>query len=346
MNEIGNNLKRTRLLKKLSLKQAGDLLNMSSTAVAKYEKGDIIPDSQKLIEFSRAYNVNVLDLLKVYNKPQMKFIAFRKKKRLTGQNLDLLKDIIMNEVGNYIEVLSYNDINNTIKLPKYKCNCIEDAEIAAQKFRNFIEISELQPIVNLINILENLGIYIIQIKNSNNRFKDFDGLSEIVEGIPFIIILDDIKDGVRQRFTIAHELGHLLINCDKDNEETLCNRFASALLMPKKAIINEIGNYRKTISFYEYIAVKAEYKVSYAAINYRLKDLNIINDYLYKKMSIYISTHIGTSDPKPIKPEITYQYKKIVHKLENEDIISLNKACELLGETADEFNKEDYNYWY
>ena len=141
MNEIGNNLKRTRLLKKLSLKKAGDLLNMSSTAVAKYEKGDIIPDSQKLIEFSRAYNVNVLDLLKVYNKPQMKFIAFRKKKRLTGQNLDLLKDIIMNEVGNYIEVLSYNDINNTIKLPKYKCNCIEDAEIAAQKFRNFIEIS-------------------------------------------------------------------------------------------------------------------------------------------------------------------------------------------------------------
>ena len=36
--------------------------------------------------------------------------------------------------------------------------------------------------------------------------------------------------------------------------------------------------------------------------------------------------------------------KKIVHKLENEDIISLNKACELLGETADEFNREDYNY--
>ena len=344
MNEIGNNLKRIRLLKKLSLKQAGDLLNMSSTAVAKYEKGDIIPDSQKLIEFSRAYNVNVLDLLKVYNKPQMKFIAFRKKKRLTGQNLDLLQDIIINEVGNYIEVLSYNDINNTIKLPKYKCNCIEDAEIAAQKFRNFIEISELQPIVNLINILENLGIYIIQIKNLNNRFKDFDGLSEIVDGIPFIIILDDIKDGARQRFTIAHELGHLLINCDKDNEEKLCNRFASALLMPKKAIINEIGNYRKNISFYEYIAVKAEYKVSYAAINYRLKDLNIINDYLYKKMSIYISTHIGTSDPKPIKPEKTYQYKKIVHKLENEDIISLNKACELLGETADEFNREDYNY--
>lgn len=33
MNEIGKNLKKVRLLKNLSLKEAGDLLGMSSTAV-------------------------------------------------------------------------------------------------------------------------------------------------------------------------------------------------------------------------------------------------------------------------------------------------------------------------
>lgn len=38
MNQIGNNLKRIRLLKNLSLKEAGNLLSMSSTAVNKYEK--------------------------------------------------------------------------------------------------------------------------------------------------------------------------------------------------------------------------------------------------------------------------------------------------------------------
>ncbi len=37
MNGIGNNLRRVRLLKNLSLKEAGKLLNMSATAVAKYE---------------------------------------------------------------------------------------------------------------------------------------------------------------------------------------------------------------------------------------------------------------------------------------------------------------------
>ena len=73
MNEIGNNLKRTRLLKDLSLKQAGNLLNMSATAISKYEKGLIIPDSKKIIEFANAYNVTTVELLKIYNKPSLTF---------------------------------------------------------------------------------------------------------------------------------------------------------------------------------------------------------------------------------------------------------------------------------
>ena len=48
MNDIGNNLKRIRLLKKMSLKEAGDILNMSAMAVSKYERGSIIPNSKKV----------------------------------------------------------------------------------------------------------------------------------------------------------------------------------------------------------------------------------------------------------------------------------------------------------
>lgn len=79
MNDIGKNLKRIRLLKNLSLEKAGNLLNMSAPAIAKYEHGQIIPNSEKLIEFANAYGVKVLELLKTYNVPKMKFSAFRKK---------------------------------------------------------------------------------------------------------------------------------------------------------------------------------------------------------------------------------------------------------------------------
>lgn len=347
MSGIGINLKRIRLLKNLSLNEAGKLLNMTATAVSKYEKGEIIPDSKKLIDFANAYNVNSIDLLKVYNSPKMKFNSFRKRKRLVGQNLELLENLIQDEVAKYLEVI---ELNNTalqsIKLKKYLCNSLEDAENAANDFRNFIKISNKQPISDLTNIFENLGIVIIHIKNPDGRFNDFDGLSEFVNNIPVIVILDGIKDGARQRFTIAHELGHLLLNIKDEelDEEKLCNRFASALLMPKEAVINEFGSSRNHINFFELTAFKFEFKVSYTAIAYRLKDLNIISDYLYKNLSIYLSQRIGKNDSKPIQPETSYQFKKIVYKLEADEIISISKACELLGVSIDEYNKEDNNY--
>ena len=349
MNGIGKNLKRIRLLKNLSLKEAGNLLNMSATAISKYEKGEILPDSQKVIAFANAYEVKAIELLKTYKVPEMKFTSFRKKKRLTGQNLELLKEIIQKDVSKYLEVIELNNIEtNNISLKKYPCNTLEDAENAAFNFRNDINISNKQPIVDLIQILENLGIVIIQIKNTNNRFKDFDGLSEIVTNIPTIILPDNMKDGARQRFTIAHELGHLILNIKdkKVDEEKLCNRFASALLMPNEAVKNEFGKSRGNISFFELTAFKKEYKVSYAAIIYRLKDLNIISEYLYKRLSIIISKNIGKNDPNPIQPETSYQFEKMVYKLEADKVITLNKACELLEVSTNEYNNKNNNNWY
>ena len=349
MNGIGKNLKRIRLLENLSLKEAGNLLNMSATAISKYEKGEILPDSQKVIAFANAYGVKAIELLKTYKVPEMKFTSFRKKKRLTGQNLELLKEIIQKDVSKYLEVIELNNIEtNNISLKKYPCNTLEDAENAAFNFRNDINISNKQPIVDLIQILENLGIVIIQIKNTDNRFKDFDGLSEIVTNIPTIILPDNMKDGARQRFTIAHELGHLILNIKdkKVDEEKLCNRFASALLMPNEAVKNEFGKSRGNISFFELTAFKKEYKVSYAAIIYRLKDLNIISEYLYKRLSIIISKNIGKNDPNPIQPETSYQFEKTVYKLEADKVITLNKACELLEVSTDEYNNKNNNNWY
>lgn len=349
MNEIGRNLKRIRLLKNLSLEKAGNLLNMSAPAIAKYEKGQIVPNSEKLIEFANAYSVKVLDLLKSHSAPEMKFNAFRKRQRLQGQNLELLKEIIQNKVSNYLEVIELNKLEiNSSKIKKYVCNNSDEAELAALEFRKDYKLSINQPIPNLINILENIGILIIQIDNPDNRFKDFDGLSEIVNNVPIIVLLNGI-DGERQRFTIAHELGHLVLNIKDDNldEEKMCNKFASALLMPKEAIINEFGISRNNISFYELRAFKQEYKVSMAAIVYRLKELGIIKEHLFKKINISFSANgLKKHEPYPIDPEESYQLNRIVHKLEVDNIISLNRACELLDISLNEYNNEDNNYRY
>ena len=167
MNEIGKNLKRVRLLRNLSLRQAGELLNMSAPAVDKYEKGKIVPNSEKLIEFANAYSVKTIDLLRTYDLPNMRFTAFRKRKKLTGKKFDLLKEMIQEEVAKYFEVLELSNIeDNKVELPKYNCNSLNDAEEASERFRSeVINISSKLPISDLISVLENLGIIVISIKN-------------------------------------------------------------------------------------------------------------------------------------------------------------------------------------
>ena len=347
MSQIGNNMKRVRLLKNLSLKEAGNLLGMSSTAVNKYEKGILNADSNKLIQFSNAYNVSPFEFLKKEYKKKIKLTSFRKRKRLTGQNLELLKDEINRKVNEYFEVLELNSLERVnVQLKKYSCFNLEEAEISANKFRKDNQLSLKQPIFDLMNTLENLGIVIIEIDNINNKFNDFDGASEIIDGIPFIILLKNATDGARQRFTIAHELGHMVLNINENqiNEEKACDRFASSLLMPYEAIVNEFGISRNSLSFYELNAFKNEYRVSYSSIIYRLKDTNIISEYLYKKWMIIINKTIGKDDKNPIPIEKSFQYKKLVHKLKSENIISISKACKLLGVLENDYYEEDNRY--
>lgn len=149
-----------------------------------------------------------------------------------------------------MEVLRLDGRSSVVEFPIYDCNSIEDAEEAAISFRNnIIKIDNQHPISDLISILENIGVVTIAINNVNGMFDDFDGFAEYVNGIPVIVFLN-VEDGARQRFTISHELGHLLLN-NKSSEldiEKLCNRFASALLMPNIAVKYEFGNRRNFIN--------------------------------------------------------------------------------------------------
>lgn len=59
MKQIAENLKRYRLLNNLSLQKAGELVGISAPAINKYEKGLLIPNSERLIDFAKAYGVSV-----------------------------------------------------------------------------------------------------------------------------------------------------------------------------------------------------------------------------------------------------------------------------------------------
>ena len=86
--------------------------------------------------------------------------------------------------------------------------------------------------------------------------------------------------------------------------------------------------------------------ISYKDIIYRLKELKIITNYIFKQLNNFINNYIGIENYNLIKNEHSFQYKRIVHKLESSGIITINKACELLNISLNDYYKENYNYWY
>jgi Zn-dependent peptidase ImmA (M78 family) len=106
-----------------------------------------------------------------------------------------------------------------------------------------------------------------------------------------LIGVNDNEHPVRQRFTIAHELGHFFLHPNKDafidyrdNKEEImrtprekqANMFAAALLMPRQMLLKDFRPLvRGGFSEFELQALARKYGVSEDAMRYRLMNLNL-----------------------------------------------------------------------
>ncbi len=104
-------------------------------------------------------------------------------------------------------------------------------------------------------------------------FDKMDGMLVTVNGQP-TIAFNPNTSWVRRRFTIAHEIGHLLMGhtCSSDNEnaETEANKFAAELLMPLAFLKVDFPKDRDLDN------LSARYIVSKEAITWHLMDCRLI----------------------------------------------------------------------
>ena len=116
--------------------------------------------------------------------------------------------------------------------------------------------------------------------------RGLDGLAISRQGYSLIMVSSSIA-AHRQRYTIAHELGHLMagdqgdiidenINFSRTPAETRANAFAAAFLMPASALRTALGD--QSAPTEELIAdLLARYRVSLDALAFRLHNLGIVN---------------------------------------------------------------------
>jgi Zn-dependent peptidase ImmA (M78 family)/lambda repressor-like predicted transcriptional regulator len=116
--------------------------------------------------------------------------------------------------------------------------------------------------------------------------RGLDGLA-VTRGDYSLILVSSSVAAHRQRYTIAHELGHIMagdhdevvdenINFSPSPAETCANAFAAAFLMPTGALRTAIGS-QPAVSE-EFVAeLLARYRVSLDAVAFRLHNLNLVN---------------------------------------------------------------------
>ena len=337
---IGSRLKLARAAAGLSLRALEERLDglVTAQAIGKYERDAMMPSSSVLIALARALGVTEDYLL---NPADVELVAveFRKHKLTSTKDDATVRAGILSVVERYVEVERILHLNGSAPLiPKPRVvRTVEGAEQAAGALRDEWQLGD-DAIPNLCELLEEKGIKVCSIQLPPG----VSGVQAVVrtaehEKLPVIVVNAD-HAGERQRFTAAHELGHLCLGVKGDlDPESACHRFAGAFLVPAKVLLREIGRSRRTVTPRELFELKRLFGVSAQAIAYRCKDLGIIGPSAYQGIfKMFNARGWRVEEPRPIGRERPARFERLCIRALAEGLISESKASELLQKTVKE----------
>jgi Zn-dependent peptidase ImmA (M78 family)/transcriptional regulator with XRE-family HTH domain len=143
------------------------------------------------------------------------------------------------------------------------------------------------PVGHLVRLAENHGVLVVF---SPNGSATVDAYSFDTADRP-VIVLNPLKDDYyRQRFDVAHELGHLVMHGDAEPGgkavEDQAHRFAAEFLMPAGAIACELPAKTDWRRFGE---LKQHWNVSLQALLYRARTLKAMSDVTYRNAMTTVS---------------------------------------------------------
>lgn len=308
---------------------------VSHTALNRYEKGVMKPDGSVLVELSKALNVRT-DYF--FREPILEIteIEFRKKAKLTQRELKSIKLTVKDEVERYLELEGYLDAQVSWRNPLAgrRISVPIDIEWAVALLQDEWDLGS-NALPNITVMLEERGIKVVEIEAS----QAFDGFSGWGNSSIPIIVVNNTFTVERKRFTLLHELAHLVLEFDERHEprqrESLCHRFAGAMLLPEGVALRTLGPMRASLTMLELVALKEQCGISIQAIMARAKDLQIIGGETYVRFRKRVNTdpnlklehgygaYRGTESPQ--------RFNQLLCRAASERIVSISKAASLAG---------------
>jgi len=321
----------------LSLRALAEKTGVSAMAISKYENGKDVPRSGVLIRMSEALGVN-LDYFFRTVEVNLSRPVYRNHEALPKKEEKEIHEQIRELIERYLDIEEIVGERQQFRMPpkeKRRIATLDEAEIVAQNIRTLWKLGT-DPIENVIDTFEQNGIKVGEIDGTDN----FDALTFSIDDKTPVIVVKKNVVGDRQRFSLAHELGHIVMNIEPDvNIEAAAHRFAGAFLAPSSGIITDFGTKRKMLDIYELHLLKHKYGISMQALIYRARDLHIISNVKWDLLfNMFEEKGWRTNEPGDhLKPESPTRMKRLIFRALSENKITRSRAAELLGTDFDEF---------
>lgn len=345
---IGQRLKISRSASGLSLRglenKIGNLV--TAQAIGKYERNESMPGSSVLIALADALGVSA-DYLVGVEEMVLEGVGFGKKKIVSKREEAQVEAKVLYFLERYLWVeelfgLRTIEWHRPPEVPYPVISDVFEADRAAQNLRDSWDLGNGR-ISNLVELLEEQGIKVLAVDLTN-----IDGLTARVscggESFVPVIVVNREDWGERQRFTLAHELGHLVMDVNPElDEERAAYRFAGAFLMPAETLWAKIGKHRKSIGWSELFELKQLFGVSVQAITHRCRELGIFSEALFRRLfkdfGRFGWRRSPYKEPQAMESEESKRFDRLTSRALAEGAISESKAAELLGVSVWEVNR-------
>ena len=341
---IGARLKQARLLAGMTQRELASALGdagfkITAAAISKYEKGKSFPTAHFMLLASSVLGVPGTYLLHEPLRP-VEWIGFRCRARLGETARKIIKIYAEDRADAQSELRDLLYPERDYDFPSIPVSSLKDAESAAEQLRELWDVGD-RPLDNLVQMAEDREVIVIDWADKTGLF---DGLSGWCGDRPVTVVNSRFPLD-RRRLTLAHEIGHLVMNLSIDadaDDEALAFRFAAALLAPADHVSRELPGRSHHLSWDELKVLKRKYGLSMSAWVRRAYDLNIISYSTYKAMNIEYKS-LGWHKGEPVQyigDEEPLLLKQMAGRAIAEGLIAPDKYSHLQLSDAD--TDEDY----
>ena len=337
---IGRRLKLARTAAGFSLRGLAAAIHhqVSAQAIGKYERDEAMPGSSVLIALTDALHTTVDYLL---GDPELVLddLEFRKNAFTSKRAEVCVEASVLADLERYLAV------EDMLGLPSARWDQPRDApypvrhdaveaEHAAGALRRHWDLGH-EPVPNLVELLEERGIKIFALALDTVGGLAARARRPGLAPVPFVVVNSE-DWGERQRLTIAHELGHIVLDVSSGlDAERVAYRFAGAFLMPAEALWLEVGKRRSALGLGELLALKRVFGVSMQALAHRCRDLEIIGVGTYRALFKEFGRLGWRSYPYKeygaMAGELPNRFGRLCLRALAEGAITESKAAELLN---------------